>query len=308
VKLAEQEARMQSYLSRYNGQLPEQQQSNAQELALLRGQSQAIAANRTLAEQRRTNVEFTLNDRLLQLESEKAALLKQYTEQYSTVIKKTQLITATASLLEDVRAGRQPRAASEIDDAVLRNARDQWEMSRADLQRYDRQEAELRDQINAIDSRLKAAPMRQQELEAIQRDYNLYKQDYNELKKSQMNADMGVTVEQRQEGDQFRIVDSASLPTKPAGPNRRRLSFAALVLGLALGLLVGFLKDASRPAFHTEEEVRRAFVTPVVVGVPTMWLPAEKRRQSFWRIFEFLAAAAMIGIVAASQWYVFTKG
>jgi len=72
-------------------------------------------------------------------------------------------------------------------------------------------------------------PETEQELTDISRGYEESKTNYNSLLQKQMQSQLATSLEQRQKGEQFRIVDPPSLPKKPSAPNHLRLVSLAWV-------------------------------------------------------------------------------
>ena len=70
-------------------------------------------------------------------------------------------------------------------------------------------------------------PKREQELFSIQRDYQNLKELYDSLQKRKLEADIAVSMEKKQKGEQFRIID-------PAKVARTALQNAASIAGMLI--------------------------------------------------------------------------
>src|SRR6266542_6699608 len=100
-------------------------------------------------------------------------------------------------------------------------------------------------------------------------------------------------MEQRQKGEQFRILDPAMPSRIPAAPNRLRLFIVSLVLSLGLAggaLMVAEMLDTS---FHSVNELRAFSIVPVLVSIPRIVTDADRQRQQ--QRFRLVAAGAMVG-------------
>jgi receptor protein-tyrosine kinase len=60
------------------------------------------------------------------------------------------------------------------------------------------------------------------------------------------------------------VIDPASLPSAPVGPNTQRLLMQGLVAGLGLGLLLAFLRDRFDPRIWTQDQLGRCVGVPVL--------------------------------------------
>ena len=124
-------------------------------------------------------------------------------------------------------------------------------------------------------------PTRESELVELTRDYSTLQAGYASLLTKREDSKIAANLERRQIGEQFRVVDPASLPEKPYNQLQRLGAMASgPVAGLVLGvLLVGFLeyRDSS---FRGEEDVLRVLSVPVLAMVPLMASDREQRRDA----------------------------
>ena len=81
----------------------------------------------------------------------------------------------------------------------------------------------LKAQLNVYQARLNQEPVREQQLTDLTRGYEQSKANYDELLKKKNGSEMATSMELRQQGEHFRILDPPSLPVKPSFPNRLKL-------------------------------------------------------------------------------------
>src|SRR5262249_61882292 len=121
--------------------------------------------------------------------------------------------------------------------------------------------------------------------------------------KRQEEAELAESMEQRQKGEQLRILDPAIPATHPAAPQRLKLVPMALALSLGLAAGVVLLIEQLPPAFHTVEELRTFSPVRVLVSIPRI-VSAGDRRRECWR-FGLTVVPAVLGlmlIVGGSYW------
>jgi uncharacterized protein involved in exopolysaccharide biosynthesis len=170
------------------------------------------------------------------------------------------------------------------------------------------QKKRLETECEQYQKRLNLTPLREQQLAEILRDYNLYKQDYADLSNKRLQSQMATSLEERQEGQQFRLVDPPSLPVKPSSPKRLTIALGGFGVGIVLGLVLAFLMGLRDSSFHSEKSLLQSFSLPLVLGVPLVRTPRELRVRR-WRVaVEFLAGCVMILTVFAAEFYVFKNG
>jgi uncharacterized protein involved in exopolysaccharide biosynthesis len=140
------------------------------------------------------------------------------------------------------------------------------------------QQTELQAKISDYQRKVEAVPARESELVELTRDYDSLKRNYEELVKKREDSKLAANLERRQIGEQFRILDAASLPQKPTNEmTRLGLIFSGAGVGLLLGLaFVGFLeyRDSS---FALEQDVFGALELPVLAAIPAMQSVEERR-------------------------------
>jgi len=83
-------------------------------------------------------------------------------------------------------------------------------------------EQHLRDEMKVYQARVEAAPARESEMTEMNRDYETLQQTYRSLLGKKEESQISANLEKRQIGEQFKILDPARMPEKPASPDRPR--------------------------------------------------------------------------------------
>ncbi len=108
-------------------------------------------------------------------------------------------------------------------------------------------------------------------------------------------AQLSESMEQRQKGEQFRVIEPAIANTQPAAPNRVRLLLMAVALSLGLAVTVVVLAEHIDTSFHSIDDLRAFSAVPVLVSIPRIVTSAGLRRAR-WRM-RLAASGALIGFV-----------
>ena len=175
-------------------------------------------------------------------------------------------------------AERPARTAAEASRRS-RTRQLQIELAALDRSISGKQEEEHRLQAISADYQRKvdAAPMRQSELTALMRDYDTVSQQYKELLTNSKAAEMSEDLERRQGGEQFRLVEEARVPQRPASPRRLLIVAGSAAAGLALGLgFLGFFefRDSS---LRRRDDVLTTLGLPVLAVIPVLSTTSERR-------------------------------
>ncbi len=305
-RLVEQEQRLQAFKTKNLGALPEQQMENLTALTSVEGQLQTTTTSLLQAQEKRDSIESSLNERLARLQSERTALLARYTSLYPEVIKKEREIAQIQGILDRANSGN-PQDAASVDSA-LAGLITQAAANAAEVERLSNQQKKLKADSEQYQTRLNLTPIREQQLAEILRDDDLLRKDYTDLQKQKLQSQLTASLEENQEGQQFRLVDPPTLPVKPSSPNRLKICLGGMAGGVLFGVVLAFFIDTRDGSFHSEKALGQAFALPIVLAMPLVLTPAEFRRRSRKRGFEWIAGCVMTLAMFAAEFYVFRHG
>lgn len=324
-QLDDQEQRVSEFKRRHLGELPQQMEANLATLEHLHAQLRLNADSQTRAAERRQALSSQLAEadsllsqtsvapggpaappepseaRLARLKQELTRLRSQFSEKYPDVV----LLAAEVTALEreiadansrDLKADEQPVAPPTASPTpyVLR-LREALSEAETDITVLKREERRLREGIATYQARVENVPRREQEFRELSRNYDSTRELYQSLLKRYEEAQLAESMEQRQKGEQFRLLDPAVPNPGPAAPNRLRLLMMALMgsLGLAVGTVV--LAEQIDTSFHTVDDLRAFSAVPVLVSIPRIVTRTDLRRRQ-WRM-RLAASATFIGLV-----------
>lgn len=307
-RLDERERQLGEFKSRYAGELAEQQMANLAALERLNAQLRLNIDRQLRVMERRDELAAEiaggpaaggavpgdpLSMRIAELRAELAALRTRFTDEHPDVIRLRTQIAA----LEAERSGtaRAP-AGAPAPDGRTRRLRDVLSRTEAELAALRDEEAGLRRTIAVHQQRIENAPRREQELQHISRDYDALRELYNTLLQRYQDAQLAERVEQRQQGEQFRLLDPAVPSRQPLAPNRMTLLFMGLLLAGGSAAGVGLLAESRDTSFHSADDLREFTTVPVLASIPPIVTAPDTRRARarFW-----LGAAAAAGWIAA---------
>jgi polysaccharide chain length determinant protein (PEP-CTERM system associated) len=188
--------------------------------------------------------------------------------------------------------------------------RDKLREQRAEIESLDRQiafkineERRLRAEITGYQRRLEAVPGVESEWVALTRDYDTLQASYRELLAKSENSKMAASLEQRQIGEQFRILDPPRVPQKPFSPNRPRINMIGAAAGLGLGAVLLGLAWFTDSTMRSEADVLGAIDLPVMALLPYVASEQDRRVARRRRWFEATLAAALLVGVAGLVWF-----
>jgi hypothetical protein len=145
-------------------------------------------------------------------------------------------------------------------------------------------------------------PARETELAELTRDYATLQEIYADLVKKNEESKVAANLERRQIGEQFKLLDPASLPQKPFSPNRPMIDLIGAVCGLIVGLGLVALKEYRDTSFKTEEDVVRLLRLPVLARIPLMITASDQQRMQRRRRTMSAIGVSAVVVVAAVVW------
>jgi polysaccharide chain length determinant protein (PEP-CTERM system associated) len=290
-ELKRQEGLLREFKERRMGALPGQLDTNLRTLDRLQAELQSIEEALVSAEQNKAlyeklllenslgaNVGTTLapppdprEARLASLREQLSQLRAQFKETYPDIA----LLKGQISELEAKSAVGNP--AQEMPDQPVNTA-------------AERVRTHLQEQLHAVQTEIMALRTRQsrvkvairdhekrvddtfgneQKLADLTRDYEISKKNYESLLGKKLSAQLSASLEKRQKGEQFRIIDPAHLPTEPYKPERRKLILLGSVLSGGVGVGIVFLLEFLSPSgFRKPQDVQSTFAVPVLAVIP----------------------------------------
>ncbi len=306
-RLVEQEKKLEEYRKSHAGQLPSQLQGNLQAIQTASLQLQSINESSNRAQERRLLIERQIADTQAvplptpppapaenvlptteqQLERARARLefiLQRYTPEHPEVVSLQRSIAELSTKLEEEGPSKTANQATSVTAAESAQQKKILDL-RAELEVIDLQlaanrseAARLQAAIAGYQSKVDIVPTRESELVELTRDYGTLQAAYTNLLVKREESLLAANLERRQIGEQFKLLDTASMPERPFNAFQRLAVMASgAIVGLILGLLaVAFLEYRDR-SFKSEDEVVKALSVPVLALIPPMHSKGERR-------------------------------
>jgi uncharacterized protein involved in exopolysaccharide biosynthesis len=122
--------------------------------------------------------------------------------------------------------------------------------------------------IGSYQARVEAAPVAEQELASLEREYALEKVRYSDLTARFSNAQMAEDVARKQGGERFSVLYPAGLPKEPIEPQPAKIMAMAVVAGLVLGACAAIGREFLDRSVHDSRALQSEFDLPVLGEIP----------------------------------------
>jgi protein tyrosine kinase modulator len=339
-RLIDHEKKLEEYRRLHAGQLPSQLQTNLQAIQNSQLQLQAVSESINRARERRLLLERQLADaqtlplaivqpgagvvtpeaiaptaaQQLEVAQARLEIIKlRFTPDHPDV-KSLQRNIAELQVRADEEAKKPPVPAdkplSPAEAARQKRIRD----LQADLEVIDRQitttlaeETRLKKVISDYQVKVDVVPSRESDLVELMRDYTTVQETYSSLLKKREDSKLAANLERRQIGEQFKVLDPASLPERPYNQMQRLGALVGgAVGGLVLGLAFVALLESRDSSFKSEDDVLRVLTLPVLALVPVMLSESDRqlnrRRRKRKLVMALTATLVLIVSAVAVVW------
>ncbi|MHB8783885.1 MAG: GumC family protein [Desulfobacteria bacterium] len=133
-----------------------------------------------------------------------------------------------------------------------------------------KERVEIGKNIAHMEARVEKSPRREQEMISLTRDYENLKNQYDDLLKKKLDADVSQNLEKRQKGEQFQILDPANLPQEPFTPNRPRIFGIALMAAFLVGIGGAFGLEVVNPTLRGTNDFKHFFDLHLLGSIPAI--------------------------------------
>ncbi len=303
-KMNDQDAKLAAFKRNYLGSLPEDVSSTLGMLSGFSAQMDAITQGLDRDQQTKTFTQSMLDqqlstwkaslnsptndaspavmqDQLKRAQEELVQLQSKYTDEWPDVRRKKaeieqlkkKIAAALASKPPVVPQDKPTEAASDgpsMEPAAIQQLRAQISQVDLSIREKTKQQQEVRNKIQSLEARLQLSPGVEQQFRELTRDFQTAQEEYNGLFKQRDTAARGANLEKGQQGEQFTILDPASLPGKPTYPPRLTIAAGGFAGGLALGVGLIMLLEMKDKSLRTEGDVELFLKIPTLALVPVI--------------------------------------
>jgi polysaccharide chain length determinant protein (PEP-CTERM system associated) len=293
------DGKLATFKKQYMGQLPGDEENNLKLLMGLNSQLDSNTQTLNRAQQDRTYAESllaqqvsawkssqnatnpqTLQQQLASLQSQLITLQARYTDDYPDVVKTKADIAEVKKKLDEMNAAAaKPSADSSNDKAGLAEP-PELRTLRLQIHQYDqaiaqatREQERIKSQIGVFEGRVALSPAVEEQYKGLTRDYDTAQKFYDDVLAKKSESEMQAEMERRQQGEQMRLLNPASLPDAPSFPVRWMFAAGGAGGGLAIGLGLALWLELRDKAIRTEGDVVAVLELPTLVSVP--WIGSQ---------------------------------
>lgn len=294
------ENRLSDYRTKHMGGLPSELNSNLRTLDRLQKQHEAknvalmelkkeISALKTQMSSQNNNSmplfdSFGLDEegyfsedeeRLLNLKEAMDSLLLKYTDKHPDVLKLSARIEKLEKKIEEEKAKKAAEPAEEEnqenslfgEDFGKAGLKSRIKENENQVKMLESEIKEIEKEMGLYQKRVEDTPKREQEMLALQRDYDNVSSIYNSLLDRKLEAEISVNMEKKQKGEQFRILDHARVPEKPISPNVKKMFVLFFGAGAVMAGGICFVLFMLDTRIRTNDEIEKDMGLPILAEI-----------------------------------------
>jgi polysaccharide chain length determinant protein (PEP-CTERM system associated) len=284
------EAKVRTAKEQYIGKLPEQTLANLQTLSGLRQQLEATSNSLRSEQDRLGLIERQIQSmrqgvydaplgssplvaspqqRVIAVQRDLAAARAKYTEKHPEILYLEEELkrarAEAAAIAEQPESSREEILRGDPAYQQLVAERNQTQLRIRGLQRT---EGRLGTDIAEYQRRVEAAPMVEQELASLQREFQFEQEHFKQLSQKHQAALLQEQIAHSRGGERFSVLYAAYLPNAPESPNRPRILLLALAAGLVLGCALGLGREYLDWSIRDARALQDEFDVPVLAEIP----------------------------------------
>lgn len=160
------------------------------------------------------------------------------------------------------------KAARKPIDPFLRELMKERNELKSEMAFLKEKQAKTVRQIKEIEAHVQRMPAAEQRLTILVRDYENLQKGYQSLLDKRTNARILENYENRQFGEQYRVIEPANLPYGEEPPTLLHFLLGGSVLGCAVGLGGVIGVELLRAGFRRPEEIETYLGLPVIASIP----------------------------------------
>ena len=177
------------------------------------------------------------------------------------------------ALLDQQIAEQQAKKEDESegsDSYAEQNARSEERRAALRAEAAQSEVERLKGQLGTVQQRISATPVAAARLDELSREYAHLNASFQDFSARRQQAIVQASMERKQLGEQFRILEMAFAPVRPTSPNRTLLLVLGVMLGVGVGVAAGLMRESVDSSLHGINDLQEAAAIPVLASIPNI--------------------------------------
>jgi uncharacterized protein involved in exopolysaccharide biosynthesis len=301
--------------------MPEETQSNIAQLSQFRATFSANNDTLNRLEQERIELEqlpqtahvaqpvsdrARLQDERLRAENRLVELRRRYMPRHPEVLEAQQALERIDRQIAALPPDIDPTPATKPDKPETTPAAARSSVIARETHRLEDEQVQMQTQMAALQAKLDAVPLREQQYADLTRGYDIAKEQYRSLLTKKYSAEMAADLERKHGGENFTVLDVARIPEKPFRPNRKLLLVSGILGSWILPILLVVGKDQILTTVKTERHLQTLLGHSVFIlgTIPAISVASERDRNRRYLRAAVFSTSAIALLLALFLWRV----
>ncbi|MBI5789544.1 MAG: hypothetical protein HZA78_11900 [Candidatus Schekmanbacteria bacterium] len=309
-ELEDQEKKLQIFKQEHMGELPSQLEANLRALDRIQMDLQVYNKSIREMEEKKSLIQKQLLeenpyqnkqmleaqrdplvDQLNQLKAQLEVLKTRYSDKWPKIKQLKEEITGMEEKTKEEAETGKPTAENSpndvpalVENQLIRSLKQELERADFEIKESGEVRNKLTRELNGYKARVENTPRIEQELVSLTRDYEITKDKYQSLLNKKLEAKLSESLETKQKGETFKVLDAAEMPLLPFKPDFKKIGIAAVFAGLALGACWVWVKEMLDHSIRCADEVKELFGLPVLGVVSNIITDYDSRRKKIKQV------------------------
>src|SRR5262249_44153041 len=215
----------------------------------------------------------SLREQLVTLENQAITLQGRYTNEHPDVVKTKKDIAEIQQQLKETKVDGVelqplPESRARMEPPEILRLREKIHQEDIAIERATSEQSRLKEQISTYQSSLAVSPDVEEQYKKLTRDNETAHTIYANLLTNEKSAEVQTAMEREQQGEQLKLLESASLPDAPSFPVRWMFALGGFAVGLALGIGWVLFEEMMDRSLRNENDVENLLGLPTLAFVP----------------------------------------
>lgn len=190
----------------------------------------------------------------------------------------------------------QAQPDSAADNPPYIQLRTQREAALNEIKALADRGAVLQKKLNDYEERLARTPGVEREYSEILRELSSAQNQYAEIRRRQMEADVSDNLEIERKGERFTLIEPPLSPEAPTSPNRPLILLLGTVAAIAAALALIAILEGLDGSVRNRRDLAQLLPVPPLAIIPVMLTSADHRLRARRRVFALYGAAGCLFI------------
>lgn len=246
-----------------------------------------------------TNAGGELALRLKGAEADLGQAQKKYSADHPDVKRLTREVAALKSQLVSVNASANPEpVVAHPDNPAFIQLQARLAGTNSDLGALRAQLASMSAKLANLEKRLTNAPQVERQYRMLTRDYETAQRKYQEVLAKRQEAEIASSLETKQQGERFTLIEPPVVPQEPAKPNRLAIGLLGGLLSIAGGFGSGALAESLDGRVYGRSGVSRLLGVPPLAVIPKLENAQTRRRRVRNKLMVVAALLLLLAVIA----------